>query len=177
MNNTIKLKSVRELMEVNYFIPAYQRGYRWTKSQIEDLLNDVYTFSNKKEKGSKEFYCLQPIVVKELQDKELQNIEKLNSLNNWKTYEVVDGQQRLTTILILLKYLQEKHLAGSNFTEEYGFDLYTISYETRPNLNEIFSELFIENNSNIDYDHITKAYQIIDKWFEKKEAQRSSFFC
>lgn len=173
MSNKIELKSIRELMGVNYFIPAYQRGYRWEKSQIEDLLNDIYSFANKKNKGEKEFYCLQPIVIKRLNNVELFDIKHLIDDNDWETFEVIDGQQRLTTMLILLKYIEEKHLIGSNFLNEYGFKMFNISYETRPELKSIFSELSVENNSNIDYDHITKSYQIIDNWFKKKEAQRS----
>ena len=112
MNNTIKLKSVRELMEVNYFIPSYQRGYRWTNSQVKDLLNDIYSFANKKVKSDKEFYCLQPIVLRKAKDENLKVIEHLISRKDWDTYEVIDGQQRSTTIKILLIYLLDNYLTG-----------------------------------------------------------------
>ena len=42
--NKIELKSVRELLGMNFFIPSYQRGYRWTEQQVKDLLNDVNEF-------------------------------------------------------------------------------------------------------------------------------------
>ena len=46
--NTIKLVSIGELMGMNFFIPNYQRGYRWTDQQVKDLLNDIYDFASKR---------------------------------------------------------------------------------------------------------------------------------
>ncbi|MDR2510308.1 MAG: DUF262 domain-containing protein, partial [Spirochaetaceae bacterium] len=67
MKNKIELKSIGELLGMNFFIPSYQRGYRWDKQQVEDLLNDIYAFASK-DNEAKEFYCLQPIVVKKLKE-------------------------------------------------------------------------------------------------------------
>lgn len=159
MNNIIQLKPVRELFGKDYFIPSYQRGYRWTKSQVNDLLDDIYEFATRPKVSKKEFYCLQPIIVKYDEQK--------------ARFEIIDGQQRLTTILILLKYLQEKHLKGEQYIDEYGISLYSISYETRPELNNVFKNLSVKNNKDIDSYHITEAYEIIEKWFSKKESPRS----
>mgnify|MGYP003556422918 CR=1 FL=1 len=61
-NNVIELKSIGELLGKNFFIPSYQRGYRWTGQQVKDLLDDIDEFrANSKGNG---FYCLQPLVVK-----------------------------------------------------------------------------------------------------------------
>jgi uncharacterized protein with ParB-like and HNH nuclease domain len=46
--NKIELKSVSELHGMNFFIPSYQRGYRWTEQQVKDLLNDVNEFQPEK---------------------------------------------------------------------------------------------------------------------------------
>lgn len=155
MNNIIKLKSISELLGERFFVPPYQRGYRWDKSQINDLLNDIYSFAIKKNKADKEFYCLQPIIVKYRE--------------NDNNYEVIDGQQRLTSIKILLTYFSNKFLVGRSFEQRYGKSIFEIEYETRPELSEIFNNT-IENFSkvNIDYYHITKAYQYIDEWFKIK---------
>ena len=94
------LKSIGEILNKNFYIPSYQRGYRWDKQQVLELLNDIYEFSKKKSKEESEFYCLQPIVL--LKDEE----------NDY--YKVIDGQQRLTTILLILKlFLSSRHF--SNF--------------------------------------------------------------
>ena len=167
MTNIIQLKSVRELMNCNYFIPAYQRGYRWTKPQIDDLLNDIYSFADKKNKDEKEFYCLQPIVVRKLNESDINKLNGLIDRKEWDTYEVIDGQQRLTTLKILLRFLEEKILLGrSTLKEEYGFEIYDIVYETRPELKNIFaSQLKQQNEENIDFSHITNAYYFINLHF------------
>ena len=47
--NTLELKSIAELRNMAFYIPAYQRGYRWTQRQVKDLLKDIFEFSEKKE--------------------------------------------------------------------------------------------------------------------------------
>jgi uncharacterized protein with ParB-like and HNH nuclease domain len=84
--NQLVLKSVKQLFMHNFIIPSYQRGYRWTETQVVQLLDDIWQFYKKEEKKTGEFYCLQPIVVKQLDDK----------------YEVIDGQQRLTTLFLII---------------------------------------------------------------------------
>ena len=152
-------KTIGELLDFKFFIPAYQRGYRWTERQVEDLLNDVWDFINKPEKKDKdkEWYCLQPIVVKEK-----------DSL-----FEVLDGQQRLTTIFLILK-----HLEASVDSERKCFE---IEFKTRNTelsnskefLKNINTKTEEESETNIDYFHIFQAFEKIKKWFEEKN--RSKF--
>ncbi len=148
-------KTIGELLENKFFIPSYQRGYRWTKRQVEDLLNDVWDFITKTGKKDNEWYCLQPVVVKKI--------------NNH--YEVLDGQQRLTTIFLILKHL-ERFIES----ERKSFE---IEYETR-NKENSNSKLFLqsidlksekESIGNIDYFHIFQAYQKIKEWFQTKANQ------
>ena len=77
----LMLKSVYDLLDKNYFIPSYQRGYRWGKEEVEYLLEDIYEIPL----GQK--YCLQPVVVK-----------NVNTV-----YELIDGQQRMTTLYLIMK--------------------------------------------------------------------------
>lgn len=82
-----ELITIAELIGKGSFrIPTYQRGYRWTQDEVEKLLNDIYEFSTD-ETNSSEYYCLQPIVVKKFKE-------------GW--YRIVDGQQRITTISLIL---------------------------------------------------------------------------
>jgi hypothetical protein len=161
MNNEITLFSISDLLERNFFIPAYQRGYRWNKQQVEDLLNDIFTFSVKQNKEAGEFYCLQPIVVKKYEGSENE------------TWEVVDGQQRLTTLRILFLYLIREHLNGKPLKKEYGKGLYTIAYQTKEEISAFLDDIPIGNKDNIDYYHISKAYKYVSNWFNKQEKSRS----
>lgn len=55
--NKIELKSVSELLGMKFFIPSYQRGYRWTKQQVEDLLNDINEFKPQKNQEPHLLHC------------------------------------------------------------------------------------------------------------------------
>lgn len=123
-------------VEGNFDIPSYQRGYRWGKDEVYRLLDDIYT-------NGANNYCLQPVVVRK----------------NLDRYELIDGQQRLTTMFILLKYIQKEFKPRIKLN-------YSLSYETRTNseafLNSVEKELA---ETNIDFFHIYNAYQTINGWF------------
>lgn len=146
---TIKLMTVNELSQFSFFVSSYQRGYRWTILEVEDLLNDINEFKPKdiNDSGEKTWYCLQPIVVK---------------LRSELEYEVIDGQQRLTTLYLILHYLNQ------DFVESRRDKLFTIDYETRKTSKEYLQHPEQENDSNIDFFYIHKAYQTIQNWFQKQ---------
>ena len=177
--NKIKETAVAELLgwKMNFFIPGYQRGYRWTEQQVNDLLNDINEFEP--ENGS--WYCLQPLVTKktildinqfktDIQDKtELQDIT--DALNKQIRYEVIDGQQRLTTIYLILSYLEKDTKKAESAEQK---KTYSIEYETRKG-----SKGFLENisekaeaQSNIDFFYMHKAYKTIEKFFEKEDKEQ-----
>jgi len=160
MDNYIDLKPISKLLGMTFFIPSYQRGYRWTKEQVTDLLDDIYAFSKKKNKSEKEFYCLQPIIVKK---RDRSDIDE---------YEVIDGQQRLTTIRILFSYLIEYHLNNESLEENYDKKLYTINYETRTDSSDFLDKIEDDPDNNIDFYHIAQAYKCISEWFNNKEKKR-----
>ena len=136
-DNKIKLKSVDELLEMKFFIPSYQRGYRWTEQQVKDLLNDINEFASKK-KNEYEFYCLQPIVVKELSEGEKATYDLHSDTDDNHWYEVIDGQQRLTTIRIIFAL---EHLLDSDNDERFN-----IHYQTRDNLSGFFDRMKRDDN-------------------------------
>ena len=147
-NNELELKPINDLLGLSFYIPAYQRGYRWTKRQVTELLDDIKEFQRNSEASSKEvFYCLQPIVVKKYKD----------------SWELVDGQQRLTTIFIILTYLK-------GILDLLGKSRYQLSYETRENSAEFLNHIDEnQGNQNIDFYHIVQAKKAIDEWFKKQE--------
>lgn len=168
--NTLELKSIAELQDMAFYIPAYQRGYRWTQQQVKDLLKDILEFSGKK--GNANIYCLQPLViVKRLSDEDsvMKRIHEAKDLNEVRhllkeQWEVVDGQQRLTTIRLILEVLQQPHF-------------YDIEYETRKNsasfLDGIMNGIPDSNvKENIDYYYIKQAVNYTNNWLKGKDIDR-----
>ena len=143
------LKAIKEFKGYEFVVPSYQRGYRWGKQEVEALLGDIYDFMDKyKDRDSRGyFYCLQPIVVHELSS---------------KRFSVIDGQQRLTTIFLILKYLDG---GGENF--------FSLDYETREEsgefLRKISQNVELEDTGNIDFEHFRNAYGVICKFFDDRE--------
>lgn len=126
INNIMQRKAIPELLNKKYYIPEYQRGYRWEDKQVLNLLDDLDTFFSGDTKG--QFYCLQPIVVKEV------------TIDNEKWLEVIDGQQRLTTILILMKVFDQLNAPKFGLPKTHS---YTIRYATRPSIQNIFDTISI----------------------------------
>ena len=155
--NYLDLFAIPELSNKNFFIPDYQRGYRWGEVQVRQLLEDLYAFFyNENANGS--FYCLQPVVVKKLSPEKVSAL-KLNSKddnNVW--YEVIDGQQRLTTIRIILALEKWMHVFSKN-----AF-LFNIYYETRPNLCSFLDDIIIEQDDSISASYKSHKPTDIDSW-------------
>lgn len=164
INDPLVLKTINEILDKQFFIPHFQRGYRWTNQQVTQLLNDIDAFNPKEIPGKqneKTFYCLQPVVVKLLNDdiKRLENLE-----GEW--YEVIDGQQRLTTIFLIIHYINEMWLGKQKKAQ------FKLNYETRENCETFLSNIKVNDDnctvnidkSNIDYFHISTAYQTIRNW-------------
>ena len=137
--------------EHHFVIPSFQRGYRWEEKQVTDLLEDIKQFANDDNVRS-DSYFLQPVVVK---------VCKYNGLD---AYEVLDGQQRLTTMLLLLKELLRGYMTPKDI-EKYSSLLYDITYTNRPQLD------FDSPNAadNIDSYYLSEAHYIIGKWCESNE--------
>ncbi len=156
-DSTINLKSINDLltdeqgMRSRFWIPAYQRGYRWSPLQVSQLLDDVWEFiqaSEGRKRGG--FYCLQPLVIK---------------TRPGGNFEVVDGQQRLTTILLILSYLNER------FSADFRKTLYAIDFETRRGFDDFLANPAEEESlQNVDFFHIFEAIKQIRKWFGKKSS-------
>jgi len=157
MQTQIKLISIPELFNKTFIIGSYQRGYRWDERQVLDLLNDILEFQSRYNKKPGEFYCLQALVVRK------QN-------NNQNDYEVIDGQQRLTTIFLVLTFLKDR------LKEDYYIEnIYQLKYETRPGSEDYLrkiSDIITEDKDNIDYYYISKAFLCIKNWFEENIKQK-----
>lgn len=175
INNTIGYPEpiqmpVSELTTGAYIfnIPSFQRGYRWESDdnplipsndvkQVDDLLEDLTAFIKSNPRGGN--YYLQPLMVKPRKD----------AAFGW-VWDVLDGQQRLTTIWLILKCLDEKlHTSVSS-----SKPLFKLIYEkpTNPDFSKItFDSSSVYYNyplpsTNLDSFFIKKAKDRIDYWFK-----------
>lgn len=129
--NSGELRALIEL-EGNFIIPGYQRGYRWNDQQINDFLNDIFEFYEKFKNGKEnKIYFLQPVVVMENYSEETGSDEKENE----PEINIVDGQQRLTTVLLLNSILLNKYVP-KNIDYLFSNDITIKNDESRRNINK-----------------------------------------
>ncbi|MBA4155554.1 DUF262 domain-containing protein [Flavobacterium sp.] len=187
--NTIELLSIEQLNThpqlKEFYVASYQRGYRWGKEEVEYLLNDIYDIASDKK------YCIQPLAV----------IAKGN-----KSWELIDGQQRTTTLFLIQTVLkncfsiQTEPFYGLNYntrssTKDFLNDIRTdnilkeylinikiddiVKKEVDIALQEKWEE-FIKSNAdkdNVDNYHLFNAYFIILIWLLPKSSdQRYAFY-
>ena len=155
MSKELCLKTIENFRDFHFLVKDYQRGYKWTEVEVNQLLNDIDEFQL--QEG---FYCLQPIVIKADNDKK----------------ELIDGQQRCTTIYLILQYL--------------GQDLFDISYQTRKQSAEFLTKIATlgisgewndwvasySEKDNVDNYHFFQAYRTIQDWFAEKSEDKKSRF-
>jgi len=149
----VDTKSLQALRGYKFWIPKYQRGYRWGVRQARDFVSDLWRYAQD-ETCKQRIYCLQPLVVGQSECSGM--------------LDVIDGQQRLTTLYILLKSLGEQ--------EPYGID-----YETRAGsprstgrgsaefLRNIHNETLETAKENIDFFHMYQSYRAMRDWLDAEK--------
>ena len=124
-----------------FYIPSFQRGYRWGRDEVKRLLDDIHSNGDKN-------YCLQPVVVRKRED----------------SFELIDGQQRLTTLFLIYTYM---HTSSSGFLDNPNFSLI---YETREKSEEFLTSIDPSlKEENIDFWFMCDAYETIEAWFGNKD--------
>ena len=155
------LKNVRDLLGKNYYIPNYQRGYRWGEDEVTKLLDDIWDFASHRKS---QFYCLQPLIILPQEPSDVERAVR---------YEVLDGQQRLTTLNLIVHYINERFPGNEKYPEMH------LHYQTRPESSKAFSSIHIGEDGrrvrmedglkpSIDFWHIKHAYGHIHNWFIEK---------
>ena len=133
-NHLIMIPVSRIFSNVHYEVPIYQRNYAWGNEQIEQLIEDIMS--------TKDDYFLGNLIVN----------QKENNV-----YEVIDGQQRLTTLFLLERYLG---IAIANDALRFeARDKSNRTLAALPNTNQLTDELLSSE--------IKEGYKIIDDYFEK----------
>lgn len=137
---TLETRLVKDI-KGTFVVPSYQRGYRWGRDEVTRLLDDIYENLGKN-------YCLQPVVVARRGD---------------GSYELIDGQQRLTTLYLIRQYM---HKDSGGFMEAPSF---SIRYDTREESETFLDDVDLDKrDENIDFYFMCGAYETIRDWFEER---------
>ena len=149
MTEDLKIIPVSDVFaNINYLVPIYQRNYAWSETQIEQLIEDIESSID----GFNKNYFLGNLIV--------------NQMDN-NVYEVIDGQQRLTTLYLLEKYL------GIVFAKE------ALRFEAREKSNRTLS--YVSDSSNqelieeLSSPEILKGFKIVDNYFKNKNIDKGRF--
>ena len=110
-------KTIAQIWEDKYVVPLYQRNFSWTEEQIGQLLQDIYDNAPKSQDDQCGNYYLGSLVVLERKD---------------GTWEVIDGQQRLTCLHFICKYLDILKKP-------------CLIYDSRPEVESFFADLFVKS--------------------------------
>lgn len=166
-----KSKSVRDLLSgKKYTIDYYQREFKWGEKQIKELINDLTNafFENyeeghiRKEVANYSYYFLGSIII---------------SIKNGQSY-IIDGQQRLTSLTLLLIYLNnlQKNLNNNKtkiddliYSEKYGEKSFNINIEERiPCMEQLFEEGSYESDGDSEsVENIARGYEYINETYPK----------
>lgn len=147
MSENIKKISAFNIFNNNYIIPIYQRNYAWDSDQIEQLIDDI-----------------ESTVINYTENYFIGNLIVNKTINN--LFEVIDGQQRLTTLYLILKYLRISLQNDS------------LKFEARERSNRTLSSDDLNNlklPEELTSEEILSGYKVISKYFENKKIEKDSF--
>lgn len=163
--------------KICFRIPGFQRGYKWGQLQASQLIDDLEAYGKQQEliddgdyveRTGASAYYLQPISVCPSQHEN-------SDVETW--YDVIDGQQRLTTIWLLL-YTCFKQKQKSNKIEE---PKYKLKYESFANWQEDFQNVVNQANNateksvykqkSLNHYHIQEVYETFNKRISKQKTK------
>ncbi len=173
-------KKISELLNKKYTLDYYQRGYRWQTNQVIDLIDDLTNkFSDNYQPGDSRsqvenytHYFLGSIIISRTRGK----------------WFIVDGQQRLTTLTLLLIKLrqlledenQRSQIAPLIFSERYGQRSFNLDIEERESIMDTLYleeslEPFFSNDQPESIRNIAARYNDIENHFELQSEELPYF--
>lgn len=135
-NKQIQPCTVKELLNDSskYIIPMYQRNYAWGEAEITQLIRDVTDYQEKD--PAKPYYIGTLVVYK----------------RNDGSFEIIDGQQRFTTLVLLALLLKQKYESNEQLLEQ--GETHNLEFESRPKSTDTLEGLsqgkFINDQYNPD---------------------------
>ena len=155
--------NISQLLNGNshYSIPIYQRNYAWGEKEITQLIQDIADYA---EKNSNKDYYIGTLVVYERKD-EIKDL----------IYETIDGQQRLTTLTILLSTLKNNK-AKLNFTNDISWFKLNLAFDSRVKSTETLQNVYDGNVSRYNFNtEIKSAYEDCLKILERVIKDKKNF--
>ena len=162
-NNDLSLLNLQDLFKSNYIIPIYQRDYAWTEKEINQMLDDIFSVMN-----SNDNYYIGTLIVYPRKN------------GNQVVYETIDGQQRVTTLMILLTYLLKNEIFKDYFKDKTLIPnspelISHLNFDSRDRSTKSLKSL-VNGEKGDAVDNITQAYDIIHKFLSKKsEVDKQQF--
>lgn len=161
MIDPIQYFSIKELFSSDqYVIPIYQRNYAWTEKEITQLVQDIADYATEKQNTN---YYIGTLVVYERQEK------------SSVVYETIDGQQRLTTLNLLLNVLKDRYGREADINDWYQLNL---SFDSRPKSTQTLYMLATDTRLLQNEDHNTAikqgfedAYKALQRVFREKSGK------
>jgi len=143
MSEELKYYTIKELFSSDgYVIPIYQRNYAWGESEIIQLIQDIADYL---EKDKKSKYYIGTLIVWERKQ------------HNEIKFETIDGQQRLTTLSILLSLIKNEYPN----VDLLWYEKVNLEFDSRINSTKTLQYLFEPDNTN------DKDYNIaVKQWYE-----------
>lgn len=162
MDITLTIKKIGQINKEHplFIIPAYQRGYRWTTKEVERLLADI---PKRMSDDGRNDYCLQPVVVWKIDNsKEDAKYKLADGTVPDTVYELIDGQQRLTTLLIIQKMIDEKLGEERHYSIEY-----VTRNGSREHLDNIASKYTDASTETLpDFWFMNRAAEVVAKYIK-----------
>lgn len=160
MNSKPHIWSIDKLLGKNLIIPDYQRPYKWTDKNITELILDIQKSIEESRKYANFKYRIGTVIL---------------HINEHNEYEIVDGQQRILSLILLKLYLDSKftcHLLGTKIlnkiTQKNLHDNYATIREWFSSISDVEKGLFNDAQKNIlevvviAVDKIGEAFQLFD---------------
>ena len=167
-NEKIAELSIKTLLseKVRYRIPRFQRNYAWGEEAISQLIQDVIDYMNSNDKQDQNYY-IGTLIVFEKKDE--------------KYYEVIDGQQRLTTLVLLIAYLKHSgELAKClqedttwEWLDDFNKENRPIHFWSRQNSQETLEAIFEEQQGEETQLLSERVEEALKKTFEKKRNEET----
>ncbi len=168
MTNTVTQKEVTELSitelfrDGEYIIPIYQRNYAWGEPEVEQLLQDILDVAEQADTQSKsntkliaKSYYIGSLVAYKRKD---------------ESFETIDGQQRHTTLSIIISVLRnEFSLSANNITRS------NLGFDSRPKSDETLRSMFHGSSLDVEEKSMRAAYQVVKRFFINEKTKVELF--